>query len=484
MKAGALLDVSRSDGAESTVTKWTQVASPGMENPSWRRTLWICALVIAFLLSLRGTFRGGYVSGDYPTHLFRMLDSNRLFDFSLADPPLYVLLGHGLYKLIGRNNGFLITLTMLQATINLVALWFFFAYTERRFKSPVVHLAMVLMLTFLPVRLMHSVSLGADWMTIPMFVLLLFLFDRFLVARRSETLNALWLGLGLAVAVWSKFSFVAMLPAFFLIFVFLWWKQSWSLSRFVCVCALSLVLPTALMAYSHWETGRVDRPMAKTMWLPWGPHPGQPDMDYKDLFSVKLADLQLFKAPEMWKREPGEGPGLHFGYKVAHLHSYLALSHMFTFTDTWNLFQDLPGDPIIDRYLIPDFKTRQPWKTPVLMGSMWLGTLWTLLALAGTPWILFGAAKHLFQNKLEREDVTALLGFAYFLLMFLPIPFVFFGCFNGYWTSRLILPPLLFFFMSAFLLLDRKIVAKLPRLAYVVLVLAMAQSGIVIVALT
>lgn len=461
-----------------------KVRSSLIENRLWRRLMWACAMGIVFLLSLRGAYRGGYISGDYPTHLFRMLDPNKLFDFSLADPPIYVLIGYGFYWLIGRNNTFLITLTMLQATINLIALWWFFTYTERRFKSPVLHLALVLVLVFLPVRIMHSLSVAADWMTIPVFVLILSLVDRFLFTTIPSLINALWLGLALGFGVWSKFSFVALLPALFVIFVVLWWKRSWNLGRFVAICLLTFTLPSALMAYSHWESSRLTKPMAQTMWLPRGGAPGQPDMGYKDLFSVKRVDLELFKAPEMYKRDPGEAGGLHFGYKVAHRHSYLALSHMFTFTDTWNLFQDLPGDPIIDRYLIPDFKTRQPWKTPVLMASMSLGAIWTLLALAGTGWILLRAIKHLFQNKLEWEDLTALLGTAYFLLMFLPIPFVYYGLFNGYWTSRLILPPLLFFFLAGFLLLDRTIITKVPALAYVFLSLAMAQAAIVLVALT
>ena len=127
-------------------------------------------LGIAFLISVFAALRGGYVGGDYNTHLTRILDSSRLFDFSMPDPPIYVLVAHGLFRLIGRNNGFPITLSIIQATINILALWWFFLYSERRFKSPVVHLALVFFLTFLPVRIMHAVSVGTDWMTVPVFV--------------------------------------------------------------------------------------------------------------------------------------------------------------------------------------------------------------------------------------------------------------------------------------------------------------------------
>lgn len=462
----------------------TEAMPVPMKKWSWFRILWACALGIAFVISVRAAFRGGYVGGDYNIHLTRIREG-RFFDFSMADPPLYIFIGHWLFRLIGRNNGFVITLSILQAAINLLAMWWFFLYTERRFKSGIVHLAFVFFLTFLPVRVIHAVSQGTDWLTIPVFVLVLFVFDKFLSEETSLPRNALWLGLAMAVGIWSKYSFMALLPAVFVMFVVLWWKHAWSLGRFILICALSLLLPSALVVYSHWESGKVKDAMAHKIWIPKGGLAGQPDMGYKDLFSVKAADLQLFKAPEMYKRDPSlPGYVVHYGYKVAHMHGYLALSHMFTFTDTWNLFQDLPGEPGIDRFLIPDFKTRRPWKTPVMVASMSLGTIWTTLALIGTPWIFCGAVYHLFRNKLEREDVTALLGTAYFLLMFLPIPFVVYGCFNGYWTSRLILPPLLFFYWAAFLLLDRKIVPKWGKAPFVVLALAIIQSGIEMVVLT
>jgi hypothetical protein len=148
-----------------------------------------------------------------------------------------------------------------------------------------------------------------------------------------------------------------------------------------------------------------------------------------------------------------------------------------------NLFQDLRVPRHLDITLNPDQKTRRPWKTPMMMASMSLGTLWTLLALIGTPWIFFAAIKNLWQDQLRREDITAVLGMAYFLIVFLPIPFVSFGYLYGYWTPRLILPPLLYFFWAAFLLFERKIARQSNKIAFAVLALVLIQSGIEIVML-
>ena len=453
-----------------------------MEKRSRFRGLWACALGVSFFLSVYAIFRGGYIGGDYNTHLARILNPTRFFDFSMGDPPIYVLLGHGLFRLIGKNNGFPITLSIIQLAINTLAMWWFFLYTERRFRSPLVHLAFVFFLTFLPVRIIHAVCFGTDWMTIPVFVLVLFLFDKFLSEKTSTPKNAAFLGLALALGIWSKYSFMALLPAVFVIFIFLWWKRAWNLKRFVTICALSLVLPSALVLHDYWQSTRVKDAAAQTMWLPKGGVPGQPETTWKDLFSVKAADLQLFSAPEFYRRKISDP--YPFGFREAHRHGYLALWHMGIFTDTYNHFQDLPGPQSVDLYLIPDFKTRRPWKTPVMVASMSLGTLWTILALMGAPWTFFGAVKHLWRDKLEHEDVAALLGVAYFLLMFLPIPFMYQTALTGSWSPRLTLVPQLYFFWAAFLLLDRTILAKWEKIAFVVLALVIVQCGIEIVMLT
>src|SRR5205085_10737920 len=112
----------------------------------WSRTkiVWSLALAVSFLLSVLAAFRAGYVGPDYNTHLARLIEWPRIFDFSATSPPIYYLLGHALWRMIGNNNAFPITLSIIQASINCFAMWYFFRYAERRFQSPVVHLALVL----------------------------------------------------------------------------------------------------------------------------------------------------------------------------------------------------------------------------------------------------------------------------------------------------------------------------------------------------
>lgn len=428
------------------------------------QVLWVGALGLSFVLSISAAIRGGYVGPDYNTHLSRLFEWSKVFDFSATSPPTYYLLGHGLFRVIGPSNAFPVTLSIIGAGVNLVALWWFFVYSQRRFASRLIHLGFIFFLTFLPVRIIHAVTIGTDCTTIPLFVLVLFFFDKFLSDKTSTPQNAALVGSALGLAVFTKYSFMALLPAILIIFICMSRTRGWKPRHFLTISVLALALSSTIALYSFWASARVHGYNTEKHWLQKGM---PPDMNFRDLLTVKANDVQLFRAPEYFKRE----------ILAPHKHSYLALSHMGVFTDPMNLFQDLSVPQEFDSLLIPDQKTRRPWKAPVMQASMLLGTVWTVLALVGTPWTLFRSIRNLALDKLEREDVAAILGTAYFLLLFLPIPFVHAGALFGYWTPRLILPALLYFFWAAFLLIDRKIAPKGEKAALCVVLLVAIQCA-------
>jgi hypothetical protein len=429
------------------------------------RLVWASALGIYLLLSILAALRGGYVGPDYYTHFARLTEWSKVFEFSTTGPPLYYLLGHGVFRLIGSNNAFPITLSILQAAINAAALWYFFRYTETLFQSRLIHSCLVLFLTFLPVRVIHAVTLGADCLTIPCFVLVVFISDRFLANNSPRPKDAALLGVTLALAVWVKYSFMALIPAILLLLFWRWIKSRWPVQRFMTICVLSMLLPSALALYSWRATKRVNSYYTQLLWLPKG---FEADMNFRDLLLVKKDDVQLFKAPEYFKKE----------ILGAHKHSYLGLVHLGTFTDTMNLFQVLSVPQQFGSIMIPDQKIRRPWKTYVMRVSMSLGVVWTLLALTGAAWHLFHTLGNVWRDKLQQGDSVAVLGFSYFLLMFLPIPFIYNADLFGFWTPRLILPPLLWFFLAAYLLIDAKIAPRFRRIVPVVAILVIIQCAI------
>jgi 4-amino-4-deoxy-L-arabinose transferase-like glycosyltransferase len=435
------------------------------------RVLWVFAVGSSFVLSVFAAFRGGYIGPDYYTHFARLTEWPKIFDFSTTSPPTYYLLGHWLFLVIGSNNGFPIALSIAQSALNTFAMWWFFRYTEQRFGSRLIHLAMVFFLAFLPVRVIHAATIGTDSMTVPLFVLVLFLLNRFLCEETPNVRSALFLGLGMAVAVWTKYSCMAFIPAVFIILLTLWAEHRWRFQRFVAICALSLLLPSALTVYSFWASSRVHGYNTEKHWLGKGE---APDMNYRDLLLVKRTDIQLFRAPEYFKREILGG----------HRYSYVGLVHLGIFTDTMNLFQVLTVPQNFGSVFIPDQKARQPWKTPVMQASMCLGVIWTVLVLVAVPWSLICAFRNVTDRKVNREDLAAILGIAFFLSVFLLIPFVHGGALFGYWTPRLILPALLSFYLAAFLFIDRKIVRGSTRIVGTVLLLVLVQCGIEAVMLT
>jgi len=445
----------------TAVTTSQQYGEPASR--SALRIWWACGLGVSLALSVLAAFRGGYTGPDCYTHFARLVGQSPIFDFGTTSPPIYYLLGRVLFSLLGNADAFPIILSIVQATTNTLALWWFFVYTERRFSSHLIHFGLVLFLAFLPVRIIHASTLGTDSTTIPLFVLLLFLFDRFLSEEYFTLKNASFLGLGLALAVWTKYSFMALIPAIFLLVAWLWAERRWKLEQFLAICAVSLILPSALALHSFWASSRVHGYNTEKHWLTKGE---APDMDSGDLFSIKAKDIELFRAPEYFRSE----------IRAPHRHSYLGLVHLGVFTDSMNLFQLPPAGKDLREVWVPDDKTRLPLKIPVMQASMILGMLWTILALIGAPWRLVCAFRGLLSEGLEREDVVTILGVAFFLLMFLPIPFVSRGALFGYWTPRLILPSLLFFSLAAFLFIDRKIARGSKRIAGIFFILVLVQS--------
>ena len=221
------------------------------------RVLWVFALGFSFVLSVFAAFRGGYIGPDYYTHFDRLTKWPKIFDFSTTSPPTYYLLGHWLFLVIGSNNGFPIALSIAQSALNTFAIWWFFRYMEQRFSSRLIHLAMVFFLAFLPVRVIHAATIGTDSMTVPLFVFVLFLLNKFLCEEPPNVRSAVFLGLGMAVAVWTKYSCMAFIPAVFLILLSVWAEHRWRFQRFAGICALILLLPSALAVHSFWASSRV-----------------------------------------------------------------------------------------------------------------------------------------------------------------------------------------------------------------------------------
>jgi hypothetical protein len=72
-------------------------------NPRGSRILWAVVLAFAFVLSIRAVLRGGSIGPDYHTHLSRLIEWPKVFDFSATNPPIYYLPSRPLFLLIGST---------------------------------------------------------------------------------------------------------------------------------------------------------------------------------------------------------------------------------------------------------------------------------------------------------------------------------------------------------------------------------------------
>ena len=112
---------------------------------------------------------------------------------------------------------------------------------------------------------------------------------------------------------------MALLPAIFVFFICMWRKRRWGLKRFVTICALALVLPSIISLHSFWASNRVHGYNTERHWLPKGM---PPDMNFRDLFSVKANDAQLFRAPGKLQTRHSRATQTRLSRFIAHGHVY------------------------------------------------------------------------------------------------------------------------------------------------------------------
>ena len=127
------------------------------------KILWACALGGSLLLSGFAEFRGGYVGP-------RLLDSfaaadgrNKALRFFDDDPTGLLSPGSWAFSCLSEAGMHFPSLfRSFWRSSMLLPCGGSFSTRRRRFRSPVIHLAFVFFLTFLPVRVIHAATVGAD----------------------------------------------------------------------------------------------------------------------------------------------------------------------------------------------------------------------------------------------------------------------------------------------------------------------------------
>ena len=425
--------------------------SSGSEVPlfaRWERPLLVLLAFAAFLLGVGGIARLGYIGQDFPPHQGCILTFPTGFEYYQTDPAGFYLLGNALYRYVSGTY-YLEWLALVMLVFNTLTLGLLYRFIWQSVTLSGLRWSAALLLTFLPVRVIHAIVIAADAPTVPLF-LLVALFA--LQLREDPRSKLAWVGLALTLSLGlvSKYTFLGLLPPVFLLYVSTLVQRLPAGSRryWAKFGLISLALPTAVISFHLWKNVQQEGAITSGHWLP----PGAPSvMRWSDLLLLKRSDLELLSAPEYFRG----------GIFQTRRYSYPGLVYLCSVTDPMNLFQPPPVDisvTWIQRYRESFFRarseedqTRQGW-------AVYASLPYVPLAVAGTLLAGFLSLRSLLTGRgLANATVVVLTALAagYYSPIFLGLHRVLNPYEEGYWAPCLILPALLVFLLLGFWLLDR-----------------------------
>jgi len=392
-------------------------------------------------------------SGNYSVAKAVSEDFRNALAFTYTNPPAFYFLGALIIRLTGGVHD-IVMIGIVNLLINSGALWIFYRLSLYLIDSAALRVTAVLLLTFLPVRMIHSVVFAGDALTmLPICgVMLALLKMQDEPSARRRIWLAAGLGILLCVSVCIKYTFMSTIVGCALILVQMVRRRTIEPKEFM-IMFMIVVLPASLIALVQIKT---HKSFTNTLNLK-GTMPNQ--MSYRTLFSIKGADKYILTAPPYNEPIPnvprigtGEKGDLGPPYELLteNRHGYLALLHLAAFTDSINIFQYDPTD---------DYFGRRNARNQRLMALAVKTALpITLGCVASIAYlIIFNLPALIFAPTRVRPnlEIALVLSLAWFLNIFLFLPFVDGACIGGYWTPRLILPALLLFVLLMFHVLDR-----------------------------
>lgn len=430
-----------------------------------KRELALLLLIIgsSILLQLNALEHHGYVGQDYGAHAAGVIGTARdwsvAFDFATGEqatnPPLYVLFAGLIYRLAGNS---LEAVGLATSVINAVALGCLLVYVRPHI-SRYMWLGLAVVLAFVPFRVIHSTVISHDSLTFPFLLALTWLIarDRDIAQPKARALNLAGITLTLSLAVFEKYSFIALVSVVALILLHNAQRRQQLSPRFGLV-VLFIVLPAlALYAALQLQTRAVGGYGANQ----WRDFNEPPTMTLDDVLLPKLADIRLLNAPKYDEGLGPNGTSADMDLIVFHRYSYIGLLHLASFTDILNVFQNDPRPAIPgNRSDASQFRMSIAVKTSVPV---------TAVVLMGLAFFAAQIVRLYLGKSTERASIEALFlcslatfGFVALGLTLVAAPYL-----SGYWLPRLVMAPLVGFFALGFVALDRCLPARavVPRVA-------------------
>lgn len=432
--------------------------------PRWERLAVAGMLLLAAIVQINAVLHGGVMGQDWRNNYslsHRLVnDPAAALSYSNTNPAGYYLIASLLMR-VGGDQWAEQLIGVCNLLVNTVALWLLHRIAFRLIDRPAWRVGAMTLAIFLPVRMIHSVVLAGDALSLaPMLVLTLMLMR---LAEKPSLAAALTAGAALLAGVLIKFTAMSGLVAATLVLAQGYRRGTFSARRAVGL-GLIVVAPSALLALAQISQHKEFHSMVLK-----NPRPLPGEMPVAALVRLQARDAAVFAAPsyDAPAHLPAEFRARHGDLRHELLipghYNYPALLHLGIFTDLMNIFQANPAHTL-DRWarepIEMDFGERTPGAQRLMAVAVKSAAPVTLavataIALLG---VAFGGRGLLAPGR-SRADVEAawLVAVGWFANIVLFLPFVGSAYLLGFWLPRLILPSLMLFLLLTFYVLDRTI---------------------------
>ncbi len=409
--------------------------------PLWETWLIRVILGLFVTVAFRAIHHNAMHGQDISTHMIhtrRMLDVPGLwFTNDITFRPLLYWIGGWCVQFTNGTYGYQLA-SMIFTLAGATALALVHDATRRVIGTPVLRVAGIALIAFLPMTVITTVVYAADTAVSLPFILagwaLMVCLEQ-AVERRAAGFAAL-AGLAFAIGNLTKATFLGLPAAVAIVMLLLWRSRRLSWRRAGVITVLTLAAPGLVGLWINQKAKRETAGGGTVHTFNWK---GTGEMTFRSLLLVKDSDRRILDAPEYLttaKRETGD----YYPLLLENNYSYPALLHLGVFSDVLNF----ANNSVTPR--------PEPARSAAKL-SVRLGLAFTLPALIAVLVLILRTSVALAVPRLMPSTpalIWSVLALAWYLPIFLTLPFVAHVYVMGYWLPRLVMPSIWIFLLMPF----------------------------------
>ena len=433
----------------SPTTQTTTAPKPGRY--SWTEVLAVVAILGAFIiLGINAINNRAYIGQDFGFHYEStekiLRNSDRWFFMDFTSRPLIYWVGAAGFLLTNDNDG-IRTAALLSLGSATLGLFIAFDSIRGAITRLQLRLAALAFVTFIPVTVITAVVYAADTAAILPFALVCWSSARLLESDnpRSRRFAGVVLVFALSISQFAKFTFIAVPIAVTAAFLLAGRFKMTGWRVIVTGCLYALLIPLAIGGWLHQraQIQLAGQPARHT--YDWR---GTGEMTWRSLLWPKSTDRRIFTAPAYWDTAVVDGKEI-LPLIERNSYTYPALLHLGVFTDVLG---------VTYRNSVAKAAPQFPEKRKASVIAVRSGLLFSVPIALSVFLFIFLSLQSILKRQCEFTAATWIWGslaLAWFLPIFLTLPYVKFVYDWGYWLPRLILPAIWGFSVIYFSMLDR-----------------------------